>query len=265
MSKEMKEGESPGPAHREIERIYRERRSGFLARAERHGADAATAEEVVQDAFGKAIANASALSFIEDMAAWIFAAMRNRPTDLWRGEDDRRRAGLVDLPGDILAKIAEASGVDVHDVRDEIEEALETAIEALPAEQREVLHTPLRFPEHENSPVCTTAFGSHPGIAGHTARIPSGFRTRRTSAKGGARVPGEWWNGWESTAHGFTVTDSKSNRRPSTNTGRKVAKDRKGAADRVPSPSKSDVCRSPQIAFSVSWYSREAVYLLADM
>jgi RNA polymerase sigma factor (sigma-70 family) len=67
--------------------------------------------------------------------------MRNRLTDLWRGEDARRRAGLIDLPEDILAEIAEASGVDVHDalVRDEIEEALETAIEALPAEQREVL------------------------------------------------------------------------------------------------------------------------------
>ena len=141
MSREMKEnGEAP-PAQTEIERIYRERRSGFLAWAERHGADAATAEEVVQDAFGKAIANASALSFIEDMAAWIFTAMRNRLTDLWRGEDARRRAGLVDLPADILAEIAEASGVDVHDtlVCDEIEEALETAIEALPAEQRQVL------------------------------------------------------------------------------------------------------------------------------
>jgi RNA polymerase sigma factor (sigma-70 family) len=67
--------------------------------------------------------------------------MRNRLVDLCRGEDARRRAGLVDLPEDILAEIAEASGIDVHDslVRGEIEDALETAIEALPERQQEVL------------------------------------------------------------------------------------------------------------------------------
>lgn len=141
MGREMKRVHGSGPAHEEIERVYRERRLGFLAWAVRRGADAATAEDIVQDAFGKAVAAADALSFVEDVAAWIFTAMRNRLVDLWRGEDARRRAGLVDLPEDILAEIAEASGIDVHDslVRGEIEDALETAIEALPERQQEVL------------------------------------------------------------------------------------------------------------------------------
>jgi DNA-directed RNA polymerase specialized sigma24 family protein len=61
MGREMKRVHGSGPAHEEIERVYRERRLGFLAWAVRRGADAATAEDIVQDAFGKAVAAADAL------------------------------------------------------------------------------------------------------------------------------------------------------------------------------------------------------------
>jgi RNA polymerase sigma-70 factor (ECF subfamily) len=128
-------------ARDEIARTYRERRGGFLVWAKRHAPDEASAEDALQDAFIRAIANASALSVVEDIAGWIFSAMRNRLVDLWRGEDSHRRAGAMDLPEETFEEIAAAVGVDPYDalVREELIEALRVAVEALPVGQREVL------------------------------------------------------------------------------------------------------------------------------
>jgi RNA polymerase sigma factor (sigma-70 family) len=125
----------------EIERTYRERRRGFLSWARSRAPDLASAEDALQDAFIKALANASALSLVDDIAAWIFSAMRNRLADLWRGKAARSRAGALDLPEETLEEIAAAAGFDPGDEleRAELLEALEIAIEALPEPQREVL------------------------------------------------------------------------------------------------------------------------------
>ncbi len=125
----------------EIERTYRTRRGGFLAWARAHAPDLATAEDILQDAFMKALANANALSIVEDLAGWIFAAMRNRLTDLWRGQAAHRRAGATELPEGTLVEIAAAAGFDPPNelVRGELAGAIKIAIDALPAPQREVL------------------------------------------------------------------------------------------------------------------------------
>jgi RNA polymerase sigma factor (sigma-70 family) len=124
-----------------IERTYRERRRGFLAWAKRHAPDAETAEDILQDAFIRALANADALSPVEDLAGWIFSVMRNRLIDLWRGQDARRRAGATDLPEHVLEEVAAEAGLDPQDqlLRNEIHAALDVAIGALPAPQREVI------------------------------------------------------------------------------------------------------------------------------
>jgi len=139
----MSEPESEGASATKsaIERTYRERGRGFLAWARRHAPDAETAEDVFQDAFIRALTNADALSLVEDLGAWIFSAMRNRLVDLWRGEGSRRRAGAIDLPEDVLEGVAAQAGLDARDQlqRKELLTALEVAIEALPAPQREVI------------------------------------------------------------------------------------------------------------------------------
>jgi RNA polymerase sigma factor (sigma-70 family) len=139
--KAMKAHTDAASMRREIERTFRERGGGFLAWARAHAPDLATAEDVLQDAFLKALANASALSIVEDLAAWIFAAMRNRLADLWRGKAAGRRAGETALPEKTLVEIAAAAGFDPSDelVRRELAGAIETALDALPAPQREVL------------------------------------------------------------------------------------------------------------------------------
>jgi RNA polymerase sigma factor (sigma-70 family) len=135
------EGEGASATRMTIERTYRERGRGFLAWARRHAPDAETAEDILQDAFIRALANADALSPVADVAAWIFSTMRNRLIDLWRGEDAKRRAGVTELPERILEEVAVEAGLDPEDrlQRNEMLAALEVAIEALPASQREVI------------------------------------------------------------------------------------------------------------------------------
>ena len=60
---------------------------------------------------------------------------------MWRGEGSRRRAGAIDLPEDVLEGVAAQAGLDARDQlqRKELLTALEVAIEALPAPQREVI------------------------------------------------------------------------------------------------------------------------------
>jgi RNA polymerase sigma factor (sigma-70 family) len=135
------EGEGASAARSAIERTYRERSRGFLAWARRHAPDAETAEDILQDAFMRALASVSVLSPVEDLAGWIFSTMRNRLIDLWRGEGARRRAGAFELPRDALESIAVQAGFDPQDqvLRNEMLAALEMAIDALPAPQREVI------------------------------------------------------------------------------------------------------------------------------
>ena len=135
------EGAGASATRKSIERTYRERGRGFLAWARRHAPDAATAEDIFQDAFLRALANADALSPVADLAAWIFSAMRNRLIDLWRGEGVRQRAGATELPAEVLEAVAIEAGLDPEDqlARNEMLAALEVAIEALPAAQREVI------------------------------------------------------------------------------------------------------------------------------
>jgi RNA polymerase sigma factor (sigma-70 family) len=137
----MPDSESSSATRRTIERTYRERGRGFLAWARRHAPDAETAEDILQDAFIRALANADALAPVQDLAAWIFSAMRNRLIDLWRGEGAKRRAGATEVPAEVLEAVAEETGLDPQDQlqRREMLTALQVAIAALPLEQRQVI------------------------------------------------------------------------------------------------------------------------------
>ena len=141
MSDTAGECEGPSTTRQTIERTYRERGRGFLAWARRHAPDAETAEDILQDAFIRALSNADALSPVHDLAAWIFSAMRNRLIDLWRAQGTKRRAGGADLSEEILENIAVEAGLDPYSQleRSEMFAALEVAIEALPVSQREVI------------------------------------------------------------------------------------------------------------------------------
>jgi RNA polymerase sigma factor (sigma-70 family) len=125
----------------DLERAYRDNKQGLLAWATRATSSVADAEDLVQDAFASALANAESLVEVEDLAAWLFAALRNKVRDLWRRRKTRKLAGESEVSDEAIAEIVAASGLEPDGLFEETElfEALAAAIEELPEEQRSVV------------------------------------------------------------------------------------------------------------------------------
>ena len=125
----------------DLEVAYRENRHGFLAWAAKATRSLVDAEDLVQDAFAKALANIESLDPVDDVAAWLFASVRNRVKDLWRRNETRRKAGEIAVSDAAIAEIVAEAGFDPADAAASAEllEALYDAIEDLPSEQRMVV------------------------------------------------------------------------------------------------------------------------------
>jgi RNA polymerase sigma factor (sigma-70 family) len=125
----------------ELEKAYRENRKGLQAWAVKATRSITDAEDLVQDAFASVMANTESLVDVDDLAAWLFASLRNRVRDFWRRRETHRRIGETAVSDEVIAEIAEAAGLDPAEMAEETEldEALAAAIEALPDEQRSVI------------------------------------------------------------------------------------------------------------------------------
>lgn len=124
-----------------FEATWRSGRDSFLAQAGRGTRNQAEAEDVLGDVVLRALGNLSALANVQNLRAWIYAAIRNRIIDLWRHQNVRQASGETDLAEELFAEIVAGSGLDPQDqfVRDELNDALVEAISYLPPEQREVI------------------------------------------------------------------------------------------------------------------------------
>ena len=104
--------------------------------------DTGDVEDILQDVFFELIAAYRLLKPAEQMTAWLFRVARNRITDLFRkrksasldevaesGEEDRTLGDLLPSPD---------AGPDAVFARNLLFDALEEALEELPAHQREV-------------------------------------------------------------------------------------------------------------------------------
>ena len=80
-----------------LESAYRKHRASFFGRAKRATRNILDAEDVVHEAFVKALSNLNVLGKVENIPAWIFAVIRNRIIDLWRRSRTRKKAGEVDM------------------------------------------------------------------------------------------------------------------------------------------------------------------------
>jgi len=123
-----------------LESTYRKHRNSFFIRAKRATRNILDAEDVVHEAFVKALSNLNVIEKVENISAWIFAVIRNRIIDLWRRSRTRKKAGEVDMGEETIAEIVAATGLDPCDelVRSELADALFEAIAVLPVDQREV-------------------------------------------------------------------------------------------------------------------------------
>jgi RNA polymerase sigma factor (sigma-70 family) len=127
----------------EIASVVRRERGRLLAFIRKRVADAAEAEDVLQEAFYELVAAYRLMQPIEQVGAWLIRVARNRIIDRFR----KRRPQLL---GDIAADEEEADsaldrllppvedGPDAALVRELLLEELEQALTELPVEQREV-------------------------------------------------------------------------------------------------------------------------------
>jgi len=111
-------------------------RSRLLAFIRRRVRDPGEAEDVLQDVFTALVEANALLMPIEHVTGWLFRVARNRITDLFR----RRRPEPLELE-DLLP--SPDAGPDAEYERRLLFDALEEALAALPADQREV------FVQHE--------------------------------------------------------------------------------------------------------------------
>jgi len=128
-----------------ISEVVQRERSRLLAFIRRRVPDSRDAEDILQDVFYELVAANRLLMPIEHVAGWLFRVARNRITDLFRkkkpesfsdatgaqGDDDGERLHFEDLP-------SPDAGPEALYVRNVLLDALELAVEELPAEQSEV-------------------------------------------------------------------------------------------------------------------------------
>jgi RNA polymerase sigma factor (sigma-70 family) len=127
----------------EIASVVRRERGRLLAFIRKRVADAAEAEDVLQEAFYELVAAYRLMQPIEQVGAWLVRVARNRIIDRFR----KRRPQLL---GDIAAEEEDADsalekllpavedGPDAALVRELLLEQLERALAELPQGQREV-------------------------------------------------------------------------------------------------------------------------------
>ena len=131
------------PDQRITDLVVRER-SRLLNFIRRRVPDARDAEDILQDVFSELVEANRLLMPIEHVTGWLFRVARNRITDLFRRirpelfsetddtADDDGRLRLADLLP------SPDAGPDALYARTRLLEALEQAVAALPAEQRDV-------------------------------------------------------------------------------------------------------------------------------
>jgi len=133
---------------RDISATVRRERGRLLAYIRRSIADAAEAEDILQESFYELVLAHRMMQPVEQAGAWLARVARNRIIDRFRRRGAERRvtevtpgaAGEIDaVPlslGDLLPAADE--GPDAAVMREILLAQIETALAELPAEQREV-------------------------------------------------------------------------------------------------------------------------------
>jgi RNA polymerase sigma factor (sigma-70 family) len=114
-----------------------------FVRRRMEGAGAIEAEDVVQDVALRLFALPDVARPVENLAAYVFSALQNRITDLWRSRERRPEPASREETLDRLL-VASQEGNSPHDPaalaeRRERLQLIATAMEALPAEDRAVV------------------------------------------------------------------------------------------------------------------------------
>ena len=153
----------------EIEQTVRREGGRLLNFIRTRVRDDADAQDVLQDVFGELIEAYRGLETIERVTAWLFRVARNKITDRYR----RRR------PDTTLQDILPDRAANPEDivVRDDIWDAIQTAIEELPPAQRQA------FVWHELDGLNFRDMADRTGETENTLRLRKHYATRALRAR----------------------------------------------------------------------------------
>ena len=124
-----------------LDSTYRSEKPRLIARLRAAGRTLEEAEDLLHDAYAETIERVPGLAEIRSLPAWINSLVKRRLIDAWRRDRVRAGSGETDLAEDTLREIIAGAGFDPLDgfVRANLVDALNSALRALPAAQRQVI------------------------------------------------------------------------------------------------------------------------------
>ncbi len=128
-------------SHERLEKAYKSEKSRFLARLRVAGRTLEEAEDILHDVYAETIERLHLVASIDNLAAWINSLLTRRLIDAWRHDRVRAASGETDVTEETLREIISGVGLDPQDafVRESLMDALNDALRALPAAQRQVV------------------------------------------------------------------------------------------------------------------------------
>jgi RNA polymerase sigma factor (sigma-70 family) len=169
--------------NREITALVTRERSRLATFIRRRVSDPLDAEDVLQDVLHDFVRAYRLPEPIEQAGAWLFRVARNRIIDRFRRRKTRPAADVIADPDDDgeyrldLPLPAREAGPDALMARSAVLEALQSALEELPAEQREV------FIAHEIDGSSFREIALRTGVAVNTLLARKRYAIRRLRAR----------------------------------------------------------------------------------
>jgi len=169
---------NPSQQDRQIELTVQRERGRLLGFIRRSVADAAEAEDILQETLYELVLAYRLLQPVEQVGAWLMRVARNRIIDRFRRKALRRVAdgvaGDVRADGNALADLLPAAAADPETaaVSAVLLAEIEAALAELPAEQREA------FVAHELEGVSFRELAARSGVSTNTLLSRKHYATR---------------------------------------------------------------------------------------
>ena len=128
-------------AQESLENAYRSEKPRLVARLRASGHTLEEAEDFVHDIYVETLERLPLVADIRNLPAWITWLFNRRRIDAWRHGQVRAASGEVDVAEETLREIIAGTGLDPLDgfVRDNLVDAMNDALRALPPPQRQVV------------------------------------------------------------------------------------------------------------------------------
>ncbi|MBT3273236.1 MAG: RNA polymerase sigma factor [Spirochaetales bacterium] len=128
-------------ARKRLEKAYKSEKPRLLARLRAAGRTLEEAEDLLHDTYAETMLKLPLFGSIRSLPAWLNSLIRRRMIDAWRHDKMRKSLGETEVSEETLREAMTAAGFDPLDsyVRENLMVALNAAIRALPAAQRQVI------------------------------------------------------------------------------------------------------------------------------